>query len=263
MLRGYDSDKPLTILGCFTADVTTGSRTVQAEFLVVEEGQRCLLGDKTAKQLGVLRIGMDIGQVAEAPKPLSKIKGIQVGKQVNPEVKPVFQPMRRIPLPLEEAVGRKIDELLKCDVIEVKSGPTSWVSPLVVVGKANGEPRLCLDLRRVNEAVLREHHPMPVVEDYVARIGQGNIWSKLDVMEAFLQMELAEDSRDLTTFITSRGLFRFKRLPFRLVTAPELFQKAMDDILAGCDGAHCFIDDITIEGKNVEEHDNRLEKVEK
>nr|XP_029710992.1 uncharacterized protein LOC109404680 [Aedes albopictus] len=63
MLRGYGSDKPLTILGCFIADVTTGSRTVRAEFLVVEEGQRCLLGDKTAKQLGVLRIGMDIGQV--------------------------------------------------------------------------------------------------------------------------------------------------------------------------------------------------------
>ncbi|XP_062537659.1 uncharacterized protein K02A2.6-like [Armigeres subalbatus] len=169
--------------------------------------------------------------------------------------------MRRIPLPLEDAVGRKIDELLKRDVIEVKSGPTSWVSPLVVVGKANGEPRLCLDLRRVNEAVLREHHPMPVVEDYIARLGRGNIWSKLDVKEAFLQIELAEDSRDLTTFITSRGLFRFKRLPFGLVTAPEAFQKAMDEILAGCDGAYCYLDDIIIEGKDVNEHDNRLEKV--
>lgn len=257
MLRGYGSDKPLTILGSFTSDVATGSKSVRAEFLVVEEGQRCLLGDKTAKQLGVLRVGINVGQVANVPKPLGKIKGIKVNIQVNPEVTPVFQPMRRIPLPLEEAVGRKIDELLKRDVIEAKSG---WVSPLVVVGKANGEPRLCLDLRRVNEAVLREHHPMPVVEDYIARLGQGSIWSKLDVKEAFLQIELAEESRDLTTFITSRGLFRFKRLPFGLVTAPELFQKAMDEILAGCDD--CFIDDITIEGKNAEEHDNRLEKVE-
>lgn len=257
--REAGSDKPLTILGSFTSDVATDSKSVRAEFLL-EEGQRCLLGDKTAKQLGVLRVGINVGQVANVPKPLGKIKGIKVNIQVNPEVTPVFQPMRRIPLPLEEAVGRKIDELLKRDVIEAKSGPTSWVSPLVVVVKANGEPRLCLDLRRVNEAVLREHHPMPVVEDYIARLGQGSIWSKLDVKEAFLQIELAEESRDLTTFITSRGLFRFKRLPFGLVTAPELFQKAMDEILAGCDD--CFIDDITIEGKNAEEHDNRLEKVE-
>lgn len=262
MLRGYGSDKPLTILGTFITDVTTGTRTVQAEFLVVEEGQRCLLGDKTAKQLGVLRVGINANQVGEAPRPFGKIKGIKVNIQVNPDIKPVFQPMRRIPLPLEEAVGRKIAELLKRDVIEVKLGPTSWVSPLVIVGKTNGEPRLCLDLRRVNEAVLREHHPMPVVDEYIARLGQGNIWSKLDVKEAFLQIELAEESRDLTTFITSCGLFRFKRLPFGLVTAPELFQKAMDEILAGCDGAYCFIDDIIIAGKNVEEHDERLEKVE-
>lgn len=261
MLRGYGSDRLLTILGSFTADITTGTKTVHAEFLVVEEGQRCLLGDKTAKQLGVLRVGINISQVGEVLKPLGKIKGIKVSIQANPDVKPVYQPMRRIPLPLEDAVGRKIDELLKRDVIEVKSGPTSWVSPLVVVGKANGEPRLCLDLRRVNEAVLREHHPMPVVEDYIARLGRGNIWSKLDVKEAFLQIELAEDSRDLTTFITSRGLFRFKRLPFGLVTAPEAFQKAMDEILAGCDGAYCYLDDIIIEGKDVNEHDNRLEKV--
>ncbi|XP_055604877.1 uncharacterized protein K02A2.6-like [Uranotaenia lowii] len=180
---------------------------------------------------------------------------------MDPETVPVFQPMRRIPLPLEEAVAKKIDELLKRDIIEVKKGPTSRVSPLVVVGKANGEPRLCVDLRRVNEAVLREHHPTPVVEDYIARLGRRSVWSKLDIREAFLQIELAENSRDVITFMTNRGLFRFKRLPFGLITAPEVFQKAMDEMLADCSGTYWYLDDIIVKGKDVEEHDNRLEKV--
>lgn len=104
------------------------------------------------------------------------------------------------------------------------------------MGKANGEPRVCLDLRRVNEAVLRERYPMPVVDELLARIGKGRVRSKLDIRDAFLQTELAPESRDITTFITSRGLFRFKRLPFGLVSAPEIFQKVMEEILAGCEG---------------------------
>ncbi|XP_055613617.1 uncharacterized protein K02A2.6-like [Uranotaenia lowii] len=261
VLRAYGSNNPLTILGSFVADISVGVKTVQAEFLVVKGGQRCLLGDLTAKQLEVLHVGLPVNRVEIAARPFGKIKGIKAYIHMDPEAVPVFQPMRRIPLPLEEAVAKKIDELLKRDIIEVKKGPTSWVSPLVVVGKANGEPRLCVDLRRVNEAVLREHHPMPVVEDYIARLGRGSVWSKLDIREAFLQIELAEDSRDVTTFMTNRGLFRFKRLPFGLVTAPELFQKAMDEMLADCSGTYWYIDDIIVEGKDVEEHDDRLEKV--
>ncbi|XP_058457031.1 uncharacterized protein K02A2.6-like [Malaya genurostris] len=261
ILRAYGSNVPLIIMGSFIADITIGAKTVKSEFLVVKGGQRCLLGDKTAKQLGVLQVGLHVNNVKDQPQPFGKIKEIKAFIHMDPKVIPVFQPMRRIPLPLEEVVARKIDELLKRDIIEIKTGPTSWVSPLVVVGKTNGEPRLCVDLRRVNEAVLREHHPMPVVDDYIARLGRGTIWSKLDIREAFLQIELAEESRDVTTFMTNRGLFRFKRLPFGLVTAPELFQKAMDEILADCSGTYWYLDDIIIEGKDIEEHDSRLEKV--
>ncbi|XP_055523097.1 uncharacterized protein K02A2.6-like [Wyeomyia smithii] len=179
---------------------------------------------------------------------------------MNPNVKPVFQPIRRIPIPLEEQVNQKLEQLLNKDIIEVKQGPAAWVSPLVVVGKSNGEPRICLDLRRVNEAVLRERHPMPVVDEYLARLGTGKYWSKLDIKDAFLKVELAEESRDVTVFITNKGLFRFKRLPFCLVTAPELFQKVMDQILAGCAGTYWYLDDVIVEGNGREEHDARLRK---
>lgn len=232
-----------------------------AEFFVVDGGQQCLLGDKTSKELGVLKVGLDINIVNEELKPFNKIDGIQVHIHVDPSIKPIFQPLRKVPVPLEDAVNKKLEQLLQRDIIEVKTGPTQWVSPLVVVGKANGEPRLCLDLRRVNEAVLRERYPMPVVDDYLARMGKQMIRSKLDIREAFLQIELDPVSRDVTTFITSKGLFRFKRMPFGLVTAPETFQRVMDEILTGCEGVYWYLDDVMVEGTTVEEHDARLNEV--
>lgn len=262
VLKGYGSDAPLIIIGSFEAEIVVGMKKVEAEFFVVQGGQRDILGDNTAKQLGVLKVGLNINQVDEGKKPFSKISGVQAHIRTSAHIKPVFQPLRRVPIHLEKAVDEKLDELLRRDIIEPKTGPTTWVSPLVVVGKASGEPRLCLDLRRVNEAVVRERFPMPVVEEYLARIGRGKVWSKLDIREAFHQVELAPDSRDATTFITNRDLFRFKRMPFGLVTAPEIFQRVMEELLSGCEGTHWYLDDIIVEGGNKEEHDRNLQKVE-
>lgn len=261
VLKGYASERPLTILGRFVAVVAVGSKQEEAEFFVVQGGQRSLLGDTTAKRLGVLWIGVHVDHVVSKSAPLSKISGVQVHIHMDPQAKPVFQPVRRLPVSMESAVDRKLQELVDRDVIEEKKGPATWVSPLVVVGKANGEPRICLDLRRVNEAVQRERHPMPLIDDFMARVGKGMIRSKLDIMDSFLQLELDEESREVMVFITSRGMFRFKRMPFGLVTAPETFQKIMDSILAGCEGAWWYIDDIYIEGRNKEEHDARLREV--
>ncbi|XP_055645562.1 uncharacterized protein K02A2.6-like [Toxorhynchites rutilus septentrionalis] len=263
ILKSYANDTPLTVLGTFTSVVRAGIRSVEAEFFVIQGGQRCLLGDATSKQLGILKIGLEIDRISENIEQLSKIAGVSVHIHLDPDAKPIFQPMRRVPVALEEAVNRKLEELIARDIIEEKKGPVSWVSPLVVVGKANGEPRICLDLRRVNEAVLRERHPMPMIDDFLARVGPNMIRSKLDVKDSFLQLELNESSRDAMVFLTSKRKYRFKRMPFGLVSAPEIFQKTMDAILAGTEGTWWYIDDVYIEGKDKEEHDQRVKKVVK
>lgn len=262
VLKGYGSDTPLDVVGTFEARVSIGKRTILAEFFVVKGGQKDILGDATAKALGVLKVGVEVNSINTDLKPFSLIKGAQAHIRMIPNTTPVFQPLRRVPIPMEEAVNKKLEQLLKRDIIEVKQGPATWVSPLVVVGKASGEPRICLDLRRVNEAVVREHFPMPVVDEYLARLGKGKMWSKIDIREAFHQVELAEDSRDFTTFITNRGLFRFKRLPFGLVTAPEIFQRIMEEMLTGCDGTFWYLDDVIIEGETKQIHDKNLKTVD-
>ncbi|XP_062541678.1 uncharacterized protein K02A2.6-like [Armigeres subalbatus] len=258
ILKAYASSEPLTILGTFQAEIN-------AEFLVIRNGQRNLLGDTTSKELGILKIGLESNRVTDdnnRVSPFSKIVDTKVRISMDPSFTPVFQPLRRIPIPLEGAVNQKLDELLRRDIIEPKEGPASWVSPLVVANKANGTIRLCVDLRRVNQAVIRERHPMPVIDVVLAKIGRGKVWSVLDVKDAFFLLELEEESRNIVTFITHRGLYRFKRLPFGLVSAPEIFQRKIDEILADCEGIYWYLDDIGVEGSTIEEHDARLEKVD-
>ncbi|XP_062538771.1 uncharacterized protein LOC134207062 [Armigeres subalbatus] len=100
-LRAYGSQQPLNVLGSFVADIKIGQKTTKADFFVVQGGQQCLLGDKTSKELGVLKVGLDIQNVEETWKPFAKISGIQINIQMDPEVKPVFQPLRKVPIPLE------------------------------------------------------------------------------------------------------------------------------------------------------------------
>ncbi|XP_055540021.1 uncharacterized protein LOC129726870 [Wyeomyia smithii] len=102
VIKGYGSDMPLQIIGSFVAKVSIGAKAVMAKFFVVNDGQRCLMGDATAKALGVLRIGREVNQLERDTVPFAKIKDVQVQIHMDASVKPVFQPVRRVPIPYEE-----------------------------------------------------------------------------------------------------------------------------------------------------------------
>ncbi|XP_055527914.1 uncharacterized protein K02A2.6-like [Wyeomyia smithii] len=180
---------------------------------------------------------------------------------IDRSVQPIQQVYRRAPIALEERIHEKLKYLLEMDVIEKVKGPSPWVSPLVPVLKQSGDIRLCVDMRRANQAVLRETHPLPVIEELLVDMAGAIKFSKLDVKDAYHQLELSEKSRVLTTFITKYGLFRYKRLMFRISCAPELFQKVMDTIVAGLEGVTVYLDDVVVSGRTQEEHDSRLSKL--
>ncbi|KAK3716257.1 hypothetical protein QZH41_008148 [Actinostola sp. cb2023] len=124
------------------------------------------------------------------------------------------QPLRRIPFSRRRKVVEKLEQLEKLDVIEKVDGPTSWVNPLVVVEKSDGDVRICLDMRQANRAIVREKHPVPTVEETLQEVSGAKVFSKLDLNMAFHQIELHPDSRDITTFAGPNGLYRYKRLLF-------------------------------------------------
>lgn len=189
-----------SLLTSFNADISVGSKTQNATFYVIDKGTRNLLGRTTAIALGVLKLGLDINQVETTPFP--KFRNIQIQIIINTEVKPVAQPYRRIPIPLEEKINAKIDELLQKDIIEKVEGPSEWISPVVPILKANGDVRLCIDMRGANVAIRRENHPLPTMEQLLPKIQNAKMFSKLDIKDAFHQSELVPDSRHITTFLS-------------------------------------------------------------
>ena len=75
--------------------------------------------------------------------------------------------------------------------------PTSWVSPPVVIPKSGGDTRVCVYMRRANEAVMRERHYIPTVE-VLCDMNGSKVFSKLDMKWGFHQIELDVDSREIT-----------------------------------------------------------------
>jgi hypothetical protein len=116
-------------------------------------------------------------------------------------------------------------------------------------------------MRPANKAIVRENHPLPTCEEMWPCLAGATMFSKLDVKEAFHQIELAPGSRFITTFISKRGLMRYTRLMFGINNAPELFQKTMERLLMGCENMLVYLDDILVYGKSREEHDRSLKKV--
>ena len=274
-LFAYGGTEPLPTLGTFTADVTwagmeNGSK---ADFVVVKGDGRTLLGRETAEVLSLLRIGplqansvgggqLD-GDIREKYKHLFSgvglLKGYELKLHVDESVKPVAQHVRRIPFRLREKVDAKLDELLELDIIEeVPEGLSGWISPLVVVPKSDGDVRVCVDMRRANEAIIRERHPIPTVEELLHDLNGSTVFSKIDLKWGFHQILLSEESRHITTFITHRGLCRYKRLMFGVTSAPEKYQQIIGDVVRGCAGVANIADDLIVHGCGVEEHDKRL-----
>lgn len=152
-----------------------------------------------------------------------------------------------------------MEEPLSADIIEEVKCTSEWVSPIVPVLKENGEIRICIDTRRANKAIKRENYPLSTMDTLLPQFRKAKLFSKLDIKNAFHQIEIAESSRFITTFISSKGLFRYKRFMFGISAAPEIFQKTLEKMLLPCDGTVNFIDDILVFGSSEEEHDQRLE----
>ena len=142
-------------------------------------------------------------------------------------------------------------------VISHVDQPTEWCAGMVVP-KRNRSVRICVDLKILNETVLREIHPLPKVDETLALLSGATCFTKLDVNSGFWQIPLSANSCLLTTFLTPYGRFCFNKLPFGVACAPELFQKCMASILEGLHGVVCQIDDVLVFGTTHKEHDDRL-----
>ena len=191
---------------------------------------------------------------------LGLIRDIKAHFQINQD-NPKFFKHRPVPYAIKEKLGKELDRLEKLRVIE-KINHSRWAAPIVPIVKANGELRLCGDFKvTVNSAIEVDQYPIPRVEDIFAALQGGEKFTTLDLSEAYLQLELADELKSSIVINTHKGLYKYNRLCFGINAAPAIFQKVMDMILKDLKGVSCYLDDVVITGKNENDHMENLEAV--
>ena len=240
-LYPYGTTTPLPIIGRFSCKISTNTKSVDTTCDVIRGSHRSLLSKATSVSLGLMQIADDQARVHAISdtgdselnhilnkydncfEGLGKLKDYQLKIHIDENIPPIAQNVLCVPFHVRHQVDEKLDELLNLDVIEPVEGPTPWVSPLVVVPKANKGIRLCLDMRCANEAVKRERHTIPTVDEILQEMSAARVISKLDLTMGYHQIELDEKLQIITTFVTHRRLYRYKRLVFGISSASEIY----------------------------------------
>ena len=171
------------------------------------------------------------------------------------------RPPYQVPIHLRADVNAEIDKLLLNHIIE-PSLATEWCAPIVPVRKPDNSIRLCIDYREINKVTPLDRHIIPTLPQILDRIGHAKVLSKVDLTSGFHQIPMEPDSRDLTTFLSPKGKFRFIRMPFGLKNAPSHFQRTMEKVLTPVsDCAAVYIDDVIIFSTSWDEHLIHLSRV--
>ena len=192
---------------------------------------------------------------------LGTVEPFRATLHVQPDATPKFCKPRSVPFAIKEVVGKELDCLEEQGILQ-KVSHSEWAAPIVAVPKKDGRFRLCGDYKvTINQALEVDQYPLPKPEDLFATLAGGTLFSKLDLSQAYLQLQLDEKSIPYVTINTHQGLYQYTRLPFGVASAPALFQKLMDTVLQGIPGVICYIDDILVSGKDEASHLAALEEV--
>ena len=184
---------------------------------------------------------------------VGKMEGVQVRLHVNDE-KLVFIKARDVPFAIREQYNQTLDKLEHEGIIR-KVTHSNWASPTVPVTKLDGSIRMCGDYSgTINKCSPLEQHPIPTLDELLSKLSGGKRFTRLDLSQAYHQLELEPESREFTTISTHRGLYEYMRLPFGVNSAVSIFQRTIENLLADLPCCAVYIDDILVTEKTDKEH---------
>ena len=275
VLKRYTSEK-ITVLGEMDVDVKYGDQENTLTLLVIKGPGPSLIGRNWMSHIrfnwSVIKhtrnsdYQNELELLLEKYKPifsdtLGTMKNFSAHLEMTENAKPKFFRPRPVPFALKDRIEQELDSLESANII-TKVNFSNWAAPIVVVPKKDGKLRLCGDYKvTLNPSLEIDKYPLPKPEDLFANLSGGKVFSKIDLSQAYQQMQLDDCSKELVTVNTHRGLYRYNRLPFGVASAPALFQHAMDTVLQGIPNVICYIDDILVSGKDQSHHLKNLEEV--
>uniref|UniRef100_A0A1X7SJ43 Reverse transcriptase domain-containing protein n=1 Tax=Amphimedon queenslandica TaxID=400682 RepID=A0A1X7SJ43_AMPQE len=171
--------------------------------------------------------------------------------------KPKFFKPRQVSYHLHDKVEQELNRLQQQGIITPVNF-SSWAAPKVPVLKPDDSVRICGDYNAVLQA---DTYPLPRIEDLFSKLTGGTLFSKLDLAHAYQQIALDEESHKLTTINTHKGLFQYNRLPFGITSAPSIFQRILETLLANIPRVCVYLDDILVSGIDEYDHIQTLSQV--
>ena len=128
-----------------------------------------------------------IGKFSDTFEGTGKMKGVKVDLNIDADVKPVAQPLRRIPFSVRPKIGEEVRRLQEEDIIEKIDKPTSWIYPTVITPKKNPkEIRLNVDTRVANCVIPRVNSITPTIEKLIQELNGAQVFSHLDMNYGYL-----------------------------------------------------------------------------
>lgn len=205
--------------------LTANDKRHDETFFVIDQNMPVTLSGAAAESLGfIYRIdNVETQQLypaaqsfADVSTGLGQRKNFEYEMKLKPGAVGVVVPARRVAVAIEERVKAELQRMEQQGVITKVTEPTEWPSYMIAVVKG-GKVRICLDPTELNKVMLREHYPMPVLEDVAQRVSGAKFFSTLDAASGFWQTKLSERSSKMST---PYGRYRFLRMPLGIASAP-------------------------------------------
>ena len=163
------------------------------------------------------------------------------------DAKPISQPPRRVPFAFADVEKRKIGKMLNAGLVRPSTSP--WASPVCLVRKPDGSPRVCIDYKKLNAVTVPVQYTVPRTDDCINALTGGTVFLVGDATSRYYQVSMTKEDIPKTAFTSKLGKLEFCVMPMGLTDAGATFQRLMEIALAG------------LQWKNFEEHHCRLMEV--
>ena len=250
-LRKLDIDVTALLRGP-TATLSTSKDSNQVHAISVEDGACKSL------QIACQRLCQEFPDLFKPE--LGCLRDFKLEVKFKPDAQPVFCKPRTVPLALLDDLNQAYDAGIKRGIWQPVQF-NSYGTPVVPIrkrllpGLKKAELRVCGDYSvTVNSQLETHRHPIPLPEDLMRKLGGGYFFSKIDLADAYNQIELAPESQRRLALSTHRGVLLQTRLPFGISSAPGYFQEIMDQLTRDLKGVAVYLDDILVSGTDATDH---------
>ena len=144
----------------------------------------------------------------------------------------------------------------------ISRGHSPWNSPTLLVQKPNGDYRLVIDFRKVNQAMHGDSYPLPRIPDLLTNLKGSRIFSAIDLCQGYHQVPLADESKEVLAMGNEFGQFIWNVMPQGTAGAPSHFQRIMDTVFEDVPASStiCYLDDVLCHAKSIDENLDQLEQ---